>query len=34
MFDCFKEIMFLFVFAVAKRRSGEIAKFPFLIPAN
>ena len=26
--------MFLFVFAEAKRRSGEIAKFQFLIPAN
>ena len=26
--------MFLFVFAGAKRRSGEIAKFQFLIPAN
>ena len=26
--------MFLCVFAWAKRRSGEIAKFQFLIPAN
>ena len=26
--------MFLCVFAGAKRRSGEIAKFQFLIPAN
>ena len=26
--------MFLCVFAAAKRRSGEIAKFQFLIPAN
>ena len=26
--------MFLFVFAGAKRRIGEIAKFQFLIPAN
>ena len=26
--------MFLFVFAGAKRRSGEISKFQFLIPVN